>query len=89
MDRSGASATRLLPPRRTIAATRPQPASSGASSWTPDGRFVLLQWAIDPSLRSDGLLYELFTERYAIRVADSLAIRLTRFPRIDGQAGFR
>jgi hypothetical protein len=89
IGRDGSNPRRLLPSHRTIAATKPQPALSAVGSWTPDSRFVLLEWAFDPSLRSDGRLYDLLPELYAHRVADSLAIRLTRFPIIDAQPVFR
>jgi hypothetical protein len=89
MNRDGSNPRLLLPPRPTIAVTKPQPAGAGLGSWTPDGRFVLVQWAIDPWLRPDGVGYDLSYGLYAIRVADGLAIRLTRWRRTDGQPVFR
>lgn len=88
MNRDGTNARELLPARRVAASARTAlPSGSGHPSWTADSRFVLLHWFIDPWWT--GSSYSTMSEVYAIRVADSLAIRLTRSPGVDAQPVFR
>jgi hypothetical protein len=93
MNRDGWNPRRLLPDVRTIFGVGPPflptSAASLSPSWSPDGEFVLVTWYIDASLRADGLAYEINGDLYAIRVADGLAIRLTRAPTVDAQPFFR
>lgn len=88
MDRDGANRRPLLPRRRVpVTATHTSLTVSSQASWTPDSRFVLLHWSIDPTWV--GSYYSSLSEIYAVRVADGLAIRITRAPTIDAQAVFR
>jgi hypothetical protein len=48
-----------------------------------------VNWNPDAFLRPDGKAYEARGEIYAIRVADGLAVRLTRSANIDIQPVFR
>jgi len=93
MDRDGANPRRLLPRLTEITGSAPRfsnyPAQSRHPSWTADSKFVLLTWSIDPHVSADGQGYDTLGELYAIRLADGLAIRLTRTPTIDAQAVFR
>jgi hypothetical protein len=89
VSRNGSNPRLVLPPRRVIGnGFSIYQASSQSPSWTPDGRFVLLSWSIDPAVQTGGSGTSL-PEVYAVRVADGLAIRLTRYWRIDGQPFFR
>jgi hypothetical protein len=89
-DRDGSDPRRLLPDVSTLSGfSLRYMASSDSPSWTPDNQFVLLRWEIDPFLRADGLVYELFGEIYAVRLSDGLAIRLTRSHGVDTQPFFR
>jgi hypothetical protein len=91
MNRDGSDPRRLFPARKTRINNggAAQYALSGAPSWTPDSRFVLFYWTIDPLVRPDGQVYNADLELYAVRVADGLAIRLTRSAMIDTQPVFR
>lgn len=88
--RDGSNPRPLLPPRRVVLGpTQTVPAGSGSPSWSRDSEFVLLLWTIDPTFRLDQRDYYVLSELYAIRVADGLAIRLTRSPTTDAQPVFR
>jgi hypothetical protein len=93
MNRDGSAPRRLLPDMRVVLGLGPPfyPtfASSSSPSWTPDGEWVLVNWNPDAFLRPDGKAYEARGEIYAIRVADGLAVRLTRSANIDIQPVFR
>lgn len=90
MNRDGANARRLVPDRKRVSGAFSSNLSvTNAPSWSPDSRFVLLSWYMDPYLSDDGRSYDSWGEIYAIRVADGLAIRLTRWPWADSQPFFR
>jgi hypothetical protein len=93
MDRDGSNPRRLLPHRTKVIQattnTRTDIAQSHDPCWTPDGQFVILSWFLDPYLNPGDLFYQISGEIYAIRVADGLAIRLTRSPFTDRQPFFR
>lgn len=92
-NRDGTSPRRLLPTVRVPNGLGPPfynvEAVEQSPSWTPNGEWILLSWTVDSHLRPDGLAYEALGELYAIRVADRLAVRLTRSRTIDGQPVFR
>ena len=88
MNRDGSNLRELLP-RRRVPMSPITAADAGGYpwSWTPDSRWVLVAWAIDPKLVHLGN-YIAYYDVYAIRVADGLAVRLTRGPVGGGQASF-
>ena len=92
-DRDGSNPRQLVPAFTTVAGFGPAftkyHAGSQHPSWTIDGQFVLIHWDIDPYLDAERGLYEVRGDLYAIRLADGLAIRLTRSVAFDGQASFR
>lgn len=87
--RDGSDLRRLTKEKGVVLSNDGQPSQQVAGmrspSWTPDGQFVLATWLVDPSPPS-GVAYPLLGEIYAIRVADRLAVRLTRWPAFDGEA---
>jgi len=92
-DRDGAYPRRLVAPHGLVPPgppwTDPFPGLSGpqSPSWTPDGQFVLVAWVVDHAALNGG--YVQFPEIYAIRPSDGRAVRLTRWPLLDGQANSR
>jgi hypothetical protein len=98
MRRDGSDARRLLPHRRVLLGSGPPfhaaDVGSTSPSWSPDGKFVLVDWTPDtwwtvlPQLQPDSVFLAL-PELYAIRVNDGLAVRLTRHPASDMQPFFR
>jgi hypothetical protein len=89
-NRDGSNPYQLLPEITTLSGFSPRfVANSSSPSWSPDGKFVLLAWHIDPTLRHDGQAYEVLGEIYAVRIEDGLAIRLTKSPWADTSPFFR
>ena len=65
--------------------------SAEVSSWSVDDRFLLISWSVNGRRISSGSVADVWDyspEIYAIRVADTLAIRLTRYGPADVQAEF-
>ncbi len=93
MNRDGSNARRLLPDRRVLSGWPPgfgsHLAGANSPSWSPDSRFVILEWSMDADLHPTDGYYNSLGEIYAIRVTDGLAIRLTRNPHVDAQPFFR
>jgi dipeptidyl aminopeptidase/acylaminoacyl peptidase len=96
VNRDGTGAHRLVPTRFQLTALDSFPRASTtiagsevvSQGWSPDGAFVLVMWAIDPSHVPQGY-YTDPGEIYAIRVKDGRAVRLTRWPYGDDQAVMR
>jgi hypothetical protein len=90
--RDGSNARRLLPELRVLSGYTPFPSvvRSGEPSWTADSRFVIVSWNPDTFITPDPpSYYSSLGEIYAVRVADQMAIRMTRSLHTDAAPFFR
>ncbi len=91
--RDGSNPRRLVPDARAIAGSPSHLTSwiagTDSPSWTPDGRYVLVNWSIDSQWIAGEQSYQVRGEIYAIRAADGLAIRLTRSTAFDRRPRFQ